>query len=405
MREVGRARVRVWTRGSVAWGIAALVAGCGNSEDTALQSDAGGGASMTAGTSGDAAAAGTATGSGGSNAESAGGSAGSGGGDGTLCPFLPSLGLDLAPRLTATSASPVARPPTVVSTTVLDGSAVIEGELSSTSERRPLVLARQTGCEVGSATQSVNVHAIELVGEGPHRVVFEVSAGAEVVLADVSQSLEGDAGALDLEAPCTHWLASLDEWTGAGYRLVASGLAQGTVFVVATSSGSNERKYTISVSSDTSCSGSAREIVPSAEIGNTPFVDPNPMACTESDLRRCESGVTDPTGGGVEWVDCCLTGFVQNSEGKCGLSGNGSACLERQQPGNPDDSCPAGALRYSFPPRTLGGAGYPCCNWRTGLCGLMNPDDALDLGCSPLAPSGGPANQPCTPDYAAGIVF
>jgi hypothetical protein len=53
----------------------------------------------------------------------------------------------------------------------------------------------------------------------------------------------------------------------------------------------------------------------------------------------------------------------------------------------------------------LGGDGYPCCNWRTGLCGLMNPFDALNLGCSPLTPSGVPANQPCIPDYSAGILF
>lgn len=368
---------------------------------------------MTAGTGGDA--AGTSSSSGGSNAAAGGGSAGSdagGGGSagsdaggGQLCPFLPSLGLDVAPGLTATSASPVARAPTVVSTTVLDGNAIIEGELSFRSEQMPQLLATPTGCEAGSATQSVNVHAIELVGAGPHRVVFEVSAGTEVVRAGVAQSLEGDAGALDLDAPCTHWLASLDEWTGEGYRLVASGLAQGTVFMVAATSASNERKYTISVSSDTSCSGSARTIAAGADVGNTPFVDPNPMACSESDLHRCEAGVTDPTGGGVEWVDCCLTGLVQNAEGKCGLSGNGSACLERQQPGNPDESCPAGALQYSFPPRTLRGDGYPCCNWRTGLCGLMSPNDALDLGCSPLAPYGVASNQPCIPDYSAGIVF
>jgi hypothetical protein len=252
----------------------------------------------------------------------------------------------------------------------------------------------------------VNVHAIELVGEGPHQVVFETS-GADAPPADVFQSLDGDADALDLEAPCGHWIGILDEWTGAGRRLVASGLAQGTVFVVPStlSVSSSAREYTLSVSSNTSCTRGAREIEPGPDAASTPFVDPNPMACTASALRRCEAGVSDPTGGDVEWTDCCLSGLIQNPEGKCGLSGNGGECVERQQPGNWDESCPAGDLRYSFPPNMLKGDGFPCCNWRTGLCGLMNPNDALNLGCSGVGPHLAPAEQPCTPDYSAGIIF
>jgi hypothetical protein len=348
-----------------------------------------------------------APGTGGGLAVSGGGSggiAGAGGFGGEVCPFLPSRGVDVASRLRASS-SPIVRAAKIVSTTILDGIAVIEGQLTSNSDEGSLVLADKTECEVLSGTVRVDVHAVELIGDGPHHVEFATSAGADVVLGYVFQSLKPDVDALDLDAPCAHWVGSIDEWTGAGYRLVASGLAQGTVLIAVATSSSSNRKYTVELSSSTSCSGSSRQIVPGADAASTPFVDPNPMACTAADLRRCEAGVRDPTGGDVVWTDCCLTDLIQNPEGKCGLSGNGSACFERQEPGNLDESCPAGALQYSFPPNTLRGDGTPCCNWRTGLCGLMNPNNALDLGCSPLAPDGDPSTVPCTPDYAAGITF
>jgi hypothetical protein len=460
MGRVGR--LRGPPRRTIAWGLGAVVASCGGAKSPTPDSESGGSGAAVSGASSSNAGAGAAAGrgSGGSGARApgdtggagasggrasggrasggewtggvaeeagnggsagddtpqtsggttpssggSGGRAGAGGVSGALCPFLPSRGIDVASRLTAASSLPVARAATIVSTTTLDGTALIEGQLSSSSDEWPLVLADETSCEVLPSTYRGDVHAVELVGEGPHHVEFATSAGADVVLGNVFQSLEADASALDLDAPCAHWVGSIDEWTGAGYRLVASGLAQGTVLIAVATSTSNNRKYTLEVSSSTSCSGSPREIVPGADAASTPFVDPNPMACTAADLRRCEAGVTDPTGGDVAWTDCCITDFIQNPEGKCGLSGNGSACFERQEPGNLDESCPAGSLQYSFPPNTLRGDGTPCCNWRTGLCGLMNPNNALDLGCSALAPYGEPSTEPCTPDYAGGITF
>jgi hypothetical protein len=293
-----------------------------------------------------------------------------------------------------------------VSSKTLDATLVIEGKLTSKSDQMPDAFGNDEDCTEASTT-STDVYAIELVGPGPHQLIVE-SWGEDPSLVNLFQNLDGTPDALDLDAPCQHWVALTDEWNGDGYRLVASGLAEGTVLIAPHSllSSGQTREYAFRLTSSTSCSGSARSIEPGPDPASTRFVDPNPMTCTGSNLTHCEAGVLDSIGGEeATWTDCCLTDLIQNPDGKCGLSGNGSPCVERQQPGNEDPSCPTGDLVYKFPPNTLKGDGYPCCNWRTGLCGLMNPNDALDLGCSPIGPNGSVADQPCTPDYAAGIIF
>lgn len=338
-------------------------------------------------------------GNGGSSGESGPDSAGM---SGDLCPFLPSKGEDVAGRLTALGSTPVLRSPTILSRAVLDGTLVVGGVLTSTSEVMATPLGDDDSC-TESSEQPTNVHALELVGPGPHQLIIDGCVG-ETPTIQVFQSLEGSESALDMDAPCRHWIASTDLPCGTGRRLVASGFAEGTVLLAASSLLSSEMgRYQVRVSSSTSCSGGASTIEPGSDPASTPFLDPNPMPCTSADTARCEGGVDGPSSG--TWEPCCLTEFLQNQEGKCGLSGNGSACVERQQPGNLDAACPDGTLQYSFPPNTLAGDGTGCCSWRTGLCGLMSPFDALNLGCSPLAPDGGPAELPCTPDYSAGILF
>ena len=73
-------------------------------------------------------------------------------------------------------------------------------------------------------------------------MAFEVlNLDDEWMWVGVYQSAEGSEQAVDLDDPCSHWLAPADESTpNYGRRLVASGLTQGTVLVVVGMSDTSE---------------------------------------------------------------------------------------------------------------------------------------------------------------------
>jgi hypothetical protein len=146
-------------------------------------------------------------------------------------------------------------------------------------------------------------------------------------------------------------------------------------------------------------SSSTRE-AGSAEDGNsTSFADPNPLPCTGMDPSAlCRMGWPDTA---HSFTGCCLTGFAQNTQGKCGVSAGSSACIERKAPGNADSTCQGGRFAINFGSFSVGGSGTGgCCQWRTRTCGVA----ADDLGCVDNAQAIF-QGMPCTPDYAHGSPY
>jgi hypothetical protein len=129
------------------------------------------------------------------------------------------------------------------------------------------------------------------------------------------------------------------------------------------------------------------------------FTDPNPLPCVGTDAGAlCLVGWPDTN---HTFTGCCLTSFVQDSQGKCGVSSGSSACFERKAPGNPDSTCMGGTFNVNFGSFQVGGSGVPgCCQWRTGTCGVVGDD----LGCIDHAETFF-RGMPCTPDYTNGSQY
>ena len=344
--------------------------------------------------------------SGGGGSSSAGGAGNSGGGNAGasgalgLCPFLASHGTDVSSRLQATTMPKQA--PTKVHSVRLDGTLAIDGQLDRTSQRFPAPLDAGNGCFATQSTEPTDVYAIELVGPGPHQLEIDACQSG-LLIVNAYQSKDGTPDAVDMTASCGHWVASTSLYCGNGYRFVGSGFATGTL-VLAISTLDPMASYHVELRSSTSCSGPKPSPPVEGDAASTPFVDPNPRTCSAQDLGRCNYSTYDPSGGDIKWSACCLTGFPQNPDGKCGITGNGGPCVERMAPGNLDSTCPSGELRVaSFPPYNIVDVGKGCCNWRAGKCGLLGT--TTNLGCVEAGVDGQPSITSCTPDYSNGLTL
>jgi hypothetical protein len=329
---------------------------------------------------------------------SAGGNAA--GGMGGLCPFLASLGTDVSSLLQPATVAKKA--PMMVRSVRLDGTLALDGQLDSTSQRFPEPLDASTGCITSQSTDPTDFYAIELVGPGPHQLEIDACQSGLLVI-NAYQAKDGTPGAVDSTAGCAHFVASTGLYCGNGYRFVGSGFAAGTL-VLTISSFEPPKSYHVELRSSTSCSGTKPAPPVEGDAATTPFIDPNPRACTAQNLGQCNYTSYDPSGGSIKWSSCCLTDFPQNPEGKCGVTGNGGPCVERMAPGNLDSSCPSGDFRVSsFPPYNIVDTGQGCCNWRTGKCGLFA--DTIDLGCVAIPIEISQSMPSCTPDYSHGLAL
>ena len=128
------------------------------------------------------------------------------------------------------------------------------------------------------------------------------------------------------------------------------------------------------------------------------FTDPNPLPCAGMDPGSlCLTGWTITT---HPFVGCCIANLSGDPGGKCGVSLDSSACVERKAPGNADPVCVNTDFLVMIGSATLGGSNTGCCQWRTGTCGAV----ADDLGCVELAQTAF-RGKPCHPDYANGQTY
>jgi hypothetical protein len=158
------------------------------------------------------------------------------------------------------NASPEATKPAtpVAPATKLCGSTTLSGELSDTDLHLTRSVRLDARCVTSPYQYYQDVHAIELVGPGPHRLELEACEPTNISMALMIFQKVGSTSPYDTANTCLNLISSPQpaahpNCTSNGVSARFVGMQPGTVFVVVSSEGPDKTgSYSLSLRSETS---------------------------------------------------------------------------------------------------------------------------------------------------------